>query len=271
MAMKMCSLSVMTRRVTAFRVSPSGGIRHLSNTFHDSQSGLVLNHVARDVVRVHELSLKAITSPAALPTLSRARLASAEVPAALVQSSCSGVTLVARVACAADLRALPRGTSIALAVSPLEVDAGVSLIKAAAQVGLLARAELSSAWTLNVFELEDAVARLADAGASVITLVDGALDDAGAADADDVRAAVEAAFGLDVAGDILMSRMSVRGPRATLEAALEAGVTRVDVDVTGVVSCATREALALIAAAKKTSTVDTRELDALAAAVKRAA
>ena len=95
------------------------------------------------------------------------------------------------------------------------------------------RAVVLGAWRAGVGAdaLEDAVARLADAGAAVVTLAAGSDNDTAAADdadEDAVREAVERAHNLDVAGDAMLERLGVRGPLATCAAALRAGATRAD-------------------------------------------
>lgn len=206
-----------------------------AEVFHDSQSGLTLTRVDPRSVRLHELSsLRAST--ANLPLLSRVRPSSCEIDLARARGPCAGVLLSARWS--------PEGSSVSSLVEAGVQEACVAVTPTAEHVRsvcagmravtgarLRVRAEVADAWSLSPADIEDAVARLADAGASVITLVDG---DAAGADEDAVRDAIERAMNLDVAGDVLMERLSVRSRHAeTVATALDAGVTRLDTDATG--------------------------------------
>ena len=117
-----------------------------------------------------------------------------------------------------------------------DLEKGVAMVEAAAERGLQARAVLLGAFqadpddpdeNLLQQDLEDAVVTLADAGdglgCGVITLA----DCGGAATDDSLREAVEACFGVDVRGEGLMERLSLRLRDAGLcEGALQLGITR---------------------------------------------
>lgn len=83
---------------------------------------------------------------------------------------------------------------------------------------------------LDAGEVEDVVALLADAGASVITITVAADDgDVGeAVDADEVREAIERAHNLDVGGDAMLERICFRGGAEACEEAMRAGATRLE-------------------------------------------
>lgn len=107
----------------------------------------------------------------------------------------------------------------------------INLIKRAAGRGFYVRAVILNAWDSGLDALENSVGRLADVGASVITVsaqdedntnVDDDLDE------DDVREAIERVFNLDVAGDAMMERLSARLSLKSSKIAIETGITRLE-------------------------------------------
>lgn len=232
----------------------------------------MLTRVDPRSVRIHELSsLRASSSQLAL--LSRVRPSSCAIDVARARGPCEGVLLSAQwppgAGAAKSLTDAGVGEASVSVASPKaeHVRAGCAAIRAVVTAKLRVRVEVSDAWSAPPSEIEDAVARLADAGANVITLVDG---DAAGADEDAIRDAIERALNLDVAGDVLMERLSVRTRSAeTVAAALDAGVTRLDADATGLVAVRPRIIIDLAGARNRRvlPRVDETQLDAWVAAV----
>lgn len=227
-------------------------LRRAASTFHDSQSGLVLTTPGSAGVRLHAL-LSAQppprwpTQPPGLPPYSL------ELPLAALTASAplpAGHRLFAPVATPADVAALaslssssnhPRGRHAAESIGaalhfpPADVAKWLPLLAAAVAASLPTRVCLSHAWArppgahrdtnAALRAVEDAVGRVADAGAGAVVLC----DDGGVGTEESVREALEACFNLDVAGDALLERLGVRMADAVGAGyALEHGVTRLD-------------------------------------------
>jgi len=212
-------------------------------TFHDSQSGLLLSKPNRELLRIHELGYSNSTTTS--PQTTR------EIPlreAFALTSSTSPRLFSATVSSSADLDSILHRSdeqdknnrfSISLTArlekaqltktdSLLDT---IKLIKRATGRGFLVRAVILNAWDSGLDALENSVGRLADNGASVITVsaqdedntnVDDDLDE------DDVREAIERAFNLDVAGNAMMERLSARLSLKSSKIALQAGITRLE-------------------------------------------
>jgi hypothetical protein len=222
-----------------------------ADAFHDSQSGLLLARPRRDVLRVHELALSrspadaAALRDAAAPSPLATRELSLALALALALDNNGGVRAARSAprpapAYSAEVRSedeLAALASCALARAGL-LGASISvhsrtsqsfdLLRRGVSEGVRFRAVVVRAvgCDLDASEVEDVVALLADAGASVVTLA--AADDGEAIDADEVREAVERAHNLDVAGDAMLERVCFRGSAEACAEALRAGVTRVE-------------------------------------------
>jgi hypothetical protein len=230
-----------------------------TSVFHDSQAGLTLTRVDPRSLRLHELSSLNISSPH-LQLLARVRPSSCEIDPARAAGPIKNVSVAAQLQRTIALRAAGCDEGIVTVDPSAEgVRTSSAAIKSLTDAKLRARVEISNAWSLDSNSLEDVVARLADAGAHSITLID---DDAEGADEDSIREAVERAFNLDVAGDPLMERLGVRSRhKHSIEAALDAGITRCDGDARGHLALSTRVILSLAAERKRNHSVDVARLD----------
>jgi hypothetical protein len=115
----------------------------------------------------------------------------------------------------------------------------LSIIKKANENNFLTRVTIMNAWIEGLDKLEDAVARLADIGASVITVSSFNSDDSDSSiysikelkkeyipDDDEIREAIERVFNLDVAGDAMIERFSAQLNKNSVLIALQSGITR---------------------------------------------
>ena len=193
---------------------------------------------------------------------SKARLVSFECPIILMHSQLGlGLTPVVPVSSLHELEELarardkghPSGGSLANLIPQFSTklctttnEAGnlktvTSLIRSSVAIGFTPRSTIKSAWKSgNVGEIDDdddenlhqsllstASVEIADAGCDVICFS----DDLSEATSESLRAAVEEAFGLDVLGETMMERLSVRlSKKHLVEKAKELGVTRFDVN-----------------------------------------
>lgn len=117
--------------------------------------------------------------------------------------------------------------------------AAVSLIKSSVEMGFAPRAIIKSAWkrssnddddddeNLHQMSLSMACVEMADAGSYVVCFS----DDLDQVSGESLRSAVEEAFGMDVLGEGMMERLSVRlfKRRQLIRRAKELGVTRFDI------------------------------------------
>lgn len=215
-----------------------------SATFQDSQSGLLLLKPQREVLRIHEIGSSSKNSTITSPRTTR------EIPlreAFALTSSTSPRLFSATVSSSADLDSILHRSneqdkyrfSISLTArlekaKNTKTDSlldTINLIKRATGRGFLVRAVILNAWDSGLDALENSVGRLADVGASVITVsaqdedntnVDDDLDE------DDVREAIERVFNLDVAGDAMMERLSARLSLKSSNVAIQSGITRLE-------------------------------------------
>jgi hypothetical protein len=115
----------------------------------------------------------------------------------------------------------------------------LSIIKKANENNFMTRVTIMNAWIEGLDKLEDAVARLADNGASVITVSAFNSDDIDSSiysikelkkeyipDDDEIREAIERVFNLDVAGDAMIERFSAQLNKNSVLIALQSGITR---------------------------------------------
>ena len=214
-----------------------------SATFQDSQSGLLLVKPQRGVLRIHEIGSSS-NSTSTSPQTTR------DIPlreAFALTSSIPPRLFSATVSSSADLDSILHRSneqdknrfSISLTArlekaNNTKTDSlldTINLIKRATGRGFLVRAVILNAWDSGLDALENSVGRLADSGASVITVsaqdedntnVDDDLDE------DDVREAIERVFNLDVAGDAMMERLSARLSLKSSKIAIETGITRLE-------------------------------------------
>jgi len=211
-------------------------------TFHDSQSGLLLSKPNRELLRIHELGSSNSTTTSLqttreIPLREAFALTSSTFPrlfSATVSSSADLDSILHRSneldknRFSISLTARLEKAQLTKTDSLLDT---INLIKRATDRGFLVRAVILNAWDSGLDALENSVGRLADNGASVITItaknedntnVDDDLDE------DDVREAIERVFNLDVAGDAMMERLSARLSLNNSKTALKAGITRLE-------------------------------------------
>jgi len=226
-----------------------------SATFHDSQSGLLLSKPDLGVLRIHEIFGKSKVNSSNLQTtreisipdaLSLSSNTSSRLYSATVSTS-EELDNILRVSSSSSSNALSR-FSISLSTrgaNTVSLRDTITLVKRATDQGFLVRASVLNAWEHGLDALEDAVARLADSGAAVITAA--AASSTGTTtdidrrnkltekksiindlDEDEVREAVERVFNLDVAGDAMLSRFCARLSLQSSKIALQAGITRLE-------------------------------------------
>ena len=226
-----------------------------SATFHDSQSGLLLSKPDLGVLRIHEIfgqskvksSIHPVTREISIPeALSLSSNNSSRLYSATVSTS-EELDNILRVSSSSSSNAQSR-FSISLSTrgaNTVSLRDTIALVKRATDQGFLVRACVLNAWEHGLDALEDAVARLADSGAAVITAAAASststttdidrrnkqndkksiINDL---DEDEVREAVERVFNLDVAGDAMLSRFCARLSFQSSKIALQAGITRLE-------------------------------------------
>ena len=227
-----------------------------SATFHDSQSGLLLSKPDLGVLRIHEIFGKSKVNSSNLQTtreisipeaLSLSPNTSSRLHSATVSTS-EELDNILRVSSSSSSSNAQSRFSISLSTrvaNTVSLRDTITLVKRATDQGILVRACVLNAWEHGLDALEDAVARLADSGAAVITAAAASststttdidrrnkenekksiINDL---DEDEVREAVERVFNLDVAGDAMLERFCARLSLQSSKIALQAGITRLE-------------------------------------------
>jgi hypothetical protein len=250
-----------------------------TTTFHDSQSGLLLSKPNRDLLRIHEINLlntsgesnsfPSFSSPSKQSHLSTISYEIKTVSEAISYATNNSTIITTSprkystcISSHTELDALINYSNInskklqncfSLSLSTYinsssssssssslsSFQNALSIIKKANENNFLTRVTIMNAWIEGLDKLEDAVARLADIGASVITVSAFNSDDIDSSiysikelkkeyipDDDEIRVAIERVFNLDVAGDAMIERFSAQLNKKSVLIALQSGITR---------------------------------------------
>ena len=266
---------------TLFSSSSSHSTTTTTTTFHDSQSGLLLSKPNRDLLRIHEINLlttygesnsfPSFSSPSKQSHLSTISYEIKTISEAISYATNNSTIITSSprkystcISSHTELDALINYSNInskklqncfSLSLSTYinsssssssssslsSFQNALSIIKKANENNFMTRVTIMNAWIEGLDKLEDAVARLADIGASVITVSAFNSDDIDSSiysikelkkeyipDDDEIREAIERVFNLDVAGDAMIERFSAQLNKNSVLIALQSGITRLE-------------------------------------------